>query len=132
MFRLLMFYFLDTTCQIKKISKSVNLFKNDGTMNENDHLLRDTTDGSLYKKVLKSNIGRLIKQKEAFTLTINTDGISLSENSTLSMWPVYAVINEINPNERFCIDNVIVVNNLIHNNLKRIQKALLLFSRLSR
>jgi hypothetical protein len=25
------------------------------------------------------------------------------------MWPVYAVINEINPNERFCIDNVIVV-----------------------
>ncbi len=109
MFRLLMFYFLDTTCQIKKISKSVNLFKNDGTMNENDHLLRDITDGSLYKKVLKSNIGRLIKQKEAFTLTINTDGISLSENSTLSMWPVYAVINEINPNERFCIDNVIVV-----------------------
>jgi hypothetical protein len=104
-----MFYFLDTTCQIKKISKSVNLFKNDGTMNENDHLLRDITDGSLYKKVLKSNIGRLIKQKEAFTLTINTDGISLSENSTLSMWPVYAVINEINPNERFCIDNVIVV-----------------------
>ena len=109
MFRLLMFYFLDTTCQIKKISKSVNLFKNDGTMNENDHLLRDITDGSLYKKVLKSNIGRLIKQKEAFTLTTNTDGISLSENSTLSMWPVYAVINEINPNERFCIDNVIVV-----------------------
>lgn len=109
MFRLLMFYFLDTTCQIKKISKSVNLFKNDGTMNENDHLLRDITDGSLYKKVLKSNIGRLIKQKEAFTLTLNTDGISLSENSTLSMWPVYAVINEINPNERFCIDNVIVV-----------------------
>ncbi len=109
MFRLLMFYFLDTTCQIKKISKSVNLFKNDGTMNENDHLLRDITDGSLYKKILKSNIGRLIKQKEAFTLTINTDGISLSENSTLSMWPVYAVINEINLNERFCIDNVIVV-----------------------
>ena len=109
MFRLLMFYFLDTTCQIKKISKSVNLFKNDGTMNENDHLLRDITDGSLYKKILKSNIGRLIKQKEAFTLTINTDGISLSENSILSMWPVYAVINEINPNERFCIDNVIVV-----------------------
>jgi hypothetical protein len=104
-----MFYFLDTTCQIKKISKSVNLFKNDGTMNENDHLLRDITDGSLYKKILKSNIGRLIKKKEAFTLTLNTDGISLSENSTLSMWPVYAVINEINPNERFCIDNVIVV-----------------------
>ena len=41
--------------------------------------------------------------------TLNTDGISLSENSTLSMWPVYAVMNEINPNERFCIDNVIVV-----------------------
>jgi hypothetical protein len=51
--------------------------------------MRDITDGSLYKKILKSNIGRLIKQKEAFTLTLNTDGISLSENSTLSRWPVY-------------------------------------------
>jgi hypothetical protein len=78
-------------------------------MNENDHLLRDITDGSLYKKILKSDIGRLIKQKEAFMLTLNTDGISLSGNSTLSIWPVYAVLNEINLNERFCIDNVIVV-----------------------
>jgi len=71
--------------------------------------LRDITDGSLYKKILKSDIGRLIKQKEAFMLTLNTDGISLSGNSTLSIWPVYAVLNEINLNERFCIDNVIVV-----------------------
>ena len=71
--------------------------------------MRDITDGSLYKKILKSDIGRLIKQKEAFMLTLNTDGISLSGNSTLSIWPVYAVLNEINLNERFCIDNVIVV-----------------------
>ncbi len=71
--------------------------------------MRDITDGSLYKKILKSYIGRLIKQKEAFMLTLNTDGRSLSGNSTLSIWPVYAVLNEINLNERFCIDNVIVV-----------------------
>jgi len=33
----------------------------------------------LFKKILKINIGHLIKQKEAFTLSLNTDGISLQK-----------------------------------------------------
>ena len=54
-------------------------------------VLRDITDGLLYKKILNSEVGNLIRKKDAFTLTLNTDGI----NSTLSMWPVYTVKNEI-------------------------------------
>jgi hypothetical protein len=109
-----MFYFLDTSSQIKRISKNVNLFENDerSRMSENTEILRDITDGLLYKKILNSEVGNLIKKKEAFTLTLNTDGISLSENSTLSMWPVYTVINEIKAGERFCFENVIIVGKL--------------------
>jgi hypothetical protein len=46
-----MFYFLDTTSQIKRISKNVNLFENDERrrMSENTEILRDITDGLLYK-----------------------------------------------------------------------------------
>ena len=109
-----MFYFLDTTSQIKRISKNVNLFENDERrrMSENTEKLRDITDGLLYKKILNGEVGNLIRKKEAFTLTLNTDGIGLSENSTLSMWPVYTVINEIKAGERFCFDNVIIVGRL--------------------
>ena len=103
-----MFYYLDTECQIKRISKNVRLLENNDHQHDKASLC-DISDGLLYQKILKSNIGELIKRNEAFTLTINTDGISFSENSTLSMWPVYTVINEIKPSERFCIDNVVIV-----------------------
>jgi hypothetical protein len=32
-------------------------------------------------------IGRAINRKEAFSMTLNTDGISLSDCSSLSIWP---------------------------------------------
>ena len=45
--------------------------------------LKDLTDRLFYKKICNTSIGYLIRKKVAFTLTINTDGISLSETSTL-------------------------------------------------
>ena len=39
---------------------------------------------------------------------INIDGIAMCEKSTLSIWPVYLVINEIEIGSRFYIDNVIL------------------------
>lgn len=108
-----MFYYLDTECQIKRISKSAGLFQSNTEHIVNEELLRDITDGLLYKNILNSSIGNLIKNRDAFTLTLNTDGISLSENSALSMWPVYTVINEIKPGERFCIDNVIISGKIL-------------------
>jgi hypothetical protein len=99
-----MFYYLNLESQIRRISKNVG-FLNKPFEISSDNVLRDIVDGGLYKKLLYKN-------REAFTLTLNTDGISLRENSTLSMWPVFACLNEIAPQERFCVYNVIILSNV--------------------
>ena len=107
-----MFYYLNTVSQIKRIASNINLLENNLNLNTDDEILKDITGGLLYKNLLESEIGESLKKSEAFTFTINTDGISLSENSTLSMWPVYLVINEIKPEERFCFENVIIAGTI--------------------
>ena len=109
-----MFYYLDVERQIKRIAKSLSLFKVSTIeeCNSTNSTLKDITDGLLYKNILKSPLGDLIKKKEAFTFTINTDGISFSDSSNLSMWSVYLVINEVKPELRFCIENIIVVGTI--------------------
>ena len=73
-----------------------------------DNTVRDFLDGELYKSVLNSRVGSAIKQKEAFTMTFNTEWKSLSESSTLSIWPCFGTINEKLPQERFCVDIIIL------------------------
>jgi len=106
-----MFYYLNLESQIRRISKNVG-FLNKPFEISSVNVLRDIADGGLYKKLLNSKIGEKLKNREEFTLTLNTDGISLSENPTLSMWPVFACLNEIAPQERFCVDNVIILGNV--------------------
>jgi len=50
----------------------------------------------------------IYSKKQAFSFTINTDGISVSNKSKLTIWPVFIVINELPLNIRFSIDNVIL------------------------
>lgn len=35
------------------------------------------------------------------TLTTNTDGVQLFKSSNVSMWPIWAIINELPPNMRY-------------------------------
>ena len=70
--------------------------------------MRDLINRALYKRLLNSRIGNALTRKEAFTMTFNTDGISLSESSTLSILPCFDTINEIVPQERFSVDNIIL------------------------
>ena len=107
---MLMFYYLDTTSQIRRIFKKVGLLDiNIKTLETADYnALRDFIDGALYNRLLNSRIGKALKRKEAFTMTFNSDGISLSDSSTLSIWPCFGTINEIVPQERFCVDNIIL------------------------
>ena len=51
--------------------------------------------------------------KQAFTFKINTDGVSICEKSKFDTWPVFLIINEIKPEYRYCIDNVIVTCNFL-------------------
>jgi hypothetical protein len=94
----------------------------------NENFICDIYDGTIYKNILKTEDGKLqrfcfvqqenknitiikgqqITNSRAFTLSMNTDGISLSEKSDLSIWPVILVINELPIEIRFCIENVII------------------------
>ena len=109
-----MFYYLDTSSQIRRIVKNTCLVDNNYKTSErsSDNTLRDFIDGELYKRILNSRIGSAVKRKESFTMTFNTDGISLSESSTLSIWPCFGTINEIVSQERFCVDNIILYGKL--------------------
>lgn len=78
------------------------------TESSQEHL-SDVTDGRNYKKLLNEHDeGRYIRKREAFTLLINTDGISLSTKSNITIWPIYLCINELPVNIRFSIENIVV------------------------
>lgn len=76
--------------------------------NENTHIMSDVKDGSIYKEFKKLN------PFNAYTFTLNTDGISLCDKSNLSIWPVYLAINELEIESRFYIDNIIIAGKLIN------------------
>jgi hypothetical protein len=57
-----------------------------------NEILSDNFDCKLYKRILKSRIGRAINRKEAFTMTFNTKGKGLSDSSSLSIWPYFSLI----------------------------------------
>jgi hypothetical protein len=69
----------------------------------NDYI-EDVYDGELYKSFINS----FKDPNNVYSFTINTDGISMSQKSNLSVWPVFLTINELPIEERFCIQNVIV------------------------
>ena len=77
-----MFYYLDTTSQIRRIARNVSLLEITVKRNSND-LLSDIVDGELYKRILESRIGRAINRNEAFTMTFNIYRVSLSDSSQL-------------------------------------------------
>jgi hypothetical protein len=90
------------------------IFKNKSIFNDSiefsDELV-DVYDGTIYKTLLESSDGTLIKTQKAFTFTINTDGISMCDKSKLDIWPVYLVINEIKAEYRYSIENVVIAGN---------------------
>ena len=70
--------------------------------------IEDIYDGEIYKELFASDIGYLFERNEAFSFSINTDGVSICDLSNITMWPIFLVINEIPLEKRFCLDNIIV------------------------
>jgi hypothetical protein len=102
-----MFYYLNIEAQIKRIIKNVDLLNSPLPISNPDRIA-DIYDGNKYKNILNSPIGQSILKKEAFTFLLNTDGVSICEKSNLTIWPVFLVINEIELQKRFCVDNIIL------------------------
>ncbi len=101
-----MYYYLDLIDQIKNIMSKFKL--NDLAYTSQTLELKDIRDGNIYKRILSSSDGILLKQQEAFTFLINTDGVSICSKSKLTIWPVYLTINELPIESRFAIENTIL------------------------
>lgn len=102
-----MYYHCNIEKQLCEILKNVNL-ANPNLAKKSDFELTDITDGSIYKTLLQSEDGDLLKNHEAFTFLLNTDGISVCSKSKLTIWPFFLAINEIPKDERFLIENMIL------------------------
>ena len=107
-----MFYYIKIEEQIKRIFRITNILQQTTESQASLGNIEDFKDFSLYRNFLKSKFGSLINKREAFTLLLNTDGISLCDKSNLSLWPVFIVINELDKNIRFCVENVIIAGKL--------------------
>jgi len=77
-----MYYHLNIEDQIQNIFKKFKTSDFDRTINED---LSDFTDGQIYQELLASPDGHLFKEYRAFSFTINTDGISHSKSSKLTI-----------------------------------------------
>lgn len=104
-----MFYNLSMMPQIKRIMKKNLLNQN---YEWNNKYYTDIKDGEIYQNLLNSDEKISFQNNCAYSLTLNSDGISVCEKSNLSIWPVYLVINEMPIEHRFKIENLIIAGKL--------------------
>lgn len=69
--------------------------------------LTDIDDGEIQKKA-KENYANS-DEKKILSLTLNTDGGQIANNSTRSLWPVQLYQNYLPPEKRFSTENILVV-----------------------
>ena len=102
-------YHFNITDQIRRLLSRREIIESLFTNPDYDpNNLSDITHGKHYRNFLESDDGSTLKQKRAFTLLVNTDGIQISLKSTLSIWPVYIVINDLPKSRRFKFQNIII------------------------
>ena len=70
--------------------------------------LSDICDGQEYKRhrLFFSRPGNV-------SFLLNTDGLALFHSSKKSLWPIWLVMNELPPNERYVINMVKPLNNAV-------------------
>ncbi len=60
--------------------------------------IRDIYDGAAYRKH-----STFLNNPANISFTLNTDGVSLYRSSSISIWPVWLVVNELPPRKRYVI-----------------------------
>ena len=97
------FFNFDLTSQIEQILRVSPDLRLASDIRRNVAGLRDIVDGVFYQRLLLAEQGN-----NFITLTMNVDGVSPNRGSTLSIWPIFLVINEIDESKRFALENLIV------------------------
>jgi hypothetical protein len=68
--------------------------------------IKDIIDGKEYLKHCQP--GGFLHSPNNLSLIFNTDGIPLYKSSKVSLWPIFLAINELPPQERFAVKNMIL------------------------
>lgn len=88
---------------------------NEQIQKNSSNVFKDFIDSEIYQAYI-STIKHMFKDNRLFlSFTLNTDGISISEKSKLSLWPIYLIINEIPVETRFSFNNIIIAGINEHN-----------------
>ena len=64
----------------------------------------DVYDGMGYKKH-----DDFVRQPGNVSLVVNTDGVKMFNSSSISMWPIWLVVNELPPSERYVVLKIVVL-----------------------
>ena len=64
--------------------------------NINPGEIKDIHQGEKYREV-----GSFLSQPGNLTLLMNTDGVQIFKSSSVSLWPIWVVINELPPSLRY-------------------------------
>jgi hypothetical protein len=97
------FFNFDLVSQIEQVLRSSPDLYLVNQVNTNLTDLCDIVDGEFYHCLLLAEQGN-----HFITLTMNVDGVSPDRSSSLSLWPIFLVINEIEKTKRFALENLIV------------------------
>ncbi len=97
------FFNFDLVSQIEQVLRSSPDLYLVNQVNTNLRDLCDIVDGEFYHCLLLAEQGN-----HFITLTMNVDGVSPDRSSSLSLWPIFLVINEIEKTKRFALENLIV------------------------
>ena len=106
-----MYYNMSIVDQIQNVIEKNDYLFNIRTSQTQFDNIDDVYDGEIYQNLLQTDDGDLLKSGKAFTFILNTDGISVSDRSNLSIWPIYLAINEIPIANRYSIENIIIGGN---------------------
>ena len=68
-------------------------------MKYDETAIEDVYDGCLYQKLSEGN--GFLSNPDNISLLGNTDGVALVRSSRAGVWPIYYVINELPPRERY-------------------------------
>ncbi len=77
--------------EIMKTSRARRLSGGEGA-------ITDISDGQAYQKHLGTD--GFLANSQNISLTMNTDGAPVYKSSSVSLWPVYFVVNELPPTLR--------------------------------
>ena len=58
---------------------------------ESQQFIKDVSDGSIYKNLLKSVDRPAFYKREAFSFMINTDGITPCKKSKITIWIIFFI-----------------------------------------